>query len=226
MDSLIRGNGQLYTQASCLNLCVQQNVINICKCLPTSIEDSLLTRPEYTNLDFCENGDFEKMVCQFKIEKQQLDGSLNCDCPTPCNEIVYTKTLSSRTWPHDEYLRQFLMVKVCAKNLTSASDACKKYKENPKTFDGSSVVDNFLAVNIYFEDVNYEVITESAKYDEFQVLASVGGTLGLFVGASVLSFVEIIQVILEVFIYLCKRRVRKNEVQQIHLGGSVINEKA
>ncbi|XP_060068783.1 amiloride-sensitive sodium channel subunit alpha-like [Ylistrum balloti] len=215
-NSFVQDNGQLYSQTSCLNLCLQQNVIRKCKCLPSAIEGSTY-RPEYRQLSYCEFEDFKKMVCQFEMEKQQLEGSLNCDCPTLCNEIVYTKTLSSRTWPHDEYLRQFLMAKVCAKNLTSASSACEKYKENPNNFSASSVVDNFLAVNIFFEDVNYEVITESAKYDEFEVLASVGGTLGLFVGASVLSFVEIIQVMLEVGQYLFKRNRKGKTVPEQHI---------
>ncbi|XP_021340130.1 acid-sensing ion channel 1-like [Mizuhopecten yessoensis] len=107
------------------------------------------------------------------------------------------------------------MVKVCAKNLTSAVQACAEYKENAKNFSVESVIDNFLGVNIYFEDVNYEVITESAKYDEFQLLSNIGGTLGLFVGASVLSFVEIIQMLLEVVAYICKSRSKKNKVQEL-----------
>ncbi|XP_060072201.1 degenerin mec-10-like [Ylistrum balloti] len=210
-DSVLQDNGMVYSQTFCLNTCVNLNVIDQCECLPNTL-DYAFYKPEYDRLEYCESEDFEKMVCQFDIEKQQLDGTLNCDCPTPCSEVLYTKTLSSRTWPHDEYLRQFLMAKVCAKNMTSASEACEIYKKDSKNFITESVVDNFLAVNIYFEDVNYEVITESAKYDEFQVLASIGGNLGLFVGASVLSFVEVIHVVLEVGIYFLQSRVKKDEI--------------
>lgn len=60
-------------------------------------------------------------------------------------------------------------------------------------------------------------------FQEFEVLASVGGTLGLFVGASVLSFVEVIHIILEVCMFLFRIRVRKNEVQEI--GDDIPREK-
>ncbi|XP_069139292.1 amiloride-sensitive sodium channel subunit alpha-like [Argopecten irradians] len=71
---------------------------------------------------------------------------------------------------------------------------------------------NFLRVVVYYEDINYEVISESPLYDEFTFLSNIGGTLGLFLGASVISVVEIVQLLVETVIYV-KRRF--NHRQQI-----------
>ncbi|XP_072014353.1 uncharacterized protein [Amphiura filiformis] len=49
---------------------------------------------------------------------------------------------------------------------------------------------NILHVEIFFGDLKVEQITEQPSYELFQFVCDLGGALGLFFGASLLSFIE------------------------------------
>ena len=51
----------------------------------------------------------------------------------------------------------------------------------------------FLSFNIYYTDLSYMLIEEHPFWDVFLLFSSIGGNLGLFVGMSFLSFVEIFE---------------------------------
>ena len=54
-----------------------------------------------------------------------------------------------------------------------------------------------LAVRIYFDDLSYTLVSESPKTELVDMIANVGGLLGLFMGMSLLSFVEVIELFCE-----------------------------
>ncbi|XP_064640726.1 uncharacterized protein LOC135495761 [Lineus longissimus] len=56
--------------------------------------------------------------------------------------------------------------------------------------------DNFLSLVIYFQEMNYELIQQQEAYTIFALLSDIGGSMGLFVGGSVISIFEIIDVFL------------------------------
>lgn len=59
---------------------------------------------------------------------------------------------------------------------------------------------NMLAVKIFYEDLSYTYIEETPVWTELTLISSFGGQLGLFVGISLLSFVEIFELIIKVII--------------------------
>ncbi|KAK3592887.1 hypothetical protein CHS0354_004113 [Potamilus streckersoni] len=65
--------------------------------------------------------------------------------------------------------------------------------------------DNFLSVNIYYEDLNYKVFTEEPLYQIERFLADIGGASGLFIGASILSAMELFELIVEIFLHVWKK---------------------
>ena len=62
-----------------------------------------------------------------------------------------------------------------------------------------NAANSFVKVNIFYESMSYELSTESPKMDIVSMLASIGGNLGLFLGVSVFSLCEIVEVALEIF---------------------------
>ena len=60
--------------------------------------------------------------------------------------------------------------------------------------------DSVIKVNLYYDSLSYELSTESPKMNLVDLLASIGGNLGLFMGMSLMSFSEILEVILEIVI--------------------------
>ncbi|XP_061198273.1 uncharacterized protein LOC133206334 [Saccostrea echinata] len=58
-------------------------------------------------------------------------------------------------------------------------------------FDENVLKDNFLELNIFYRQLSYEEITQQEAYDIFALLCDIGGSLGLFIGASVMTLFEL-----------------------------------
>ncbi|XP_043910997.1 acid-sensing ion channel 2-like [Protopterus annectens] len=101
----------------------------------------------------------------------------NCLCRTPCNLTRYNKELS--------------MVKIPSK--TSAKYLEKKYNKSEKY-----ISDNILILDIFFEALNYETIEQKKAYEVAGLLGDIGGQMGLFIGASILTILELFDYIYEV----------------------------
>uniref|UniRef100_A0A8C7Z987 Acid sensing ion channel subunit 2 n=1 Tax=Oryzias sinensis TaxID=183150 RepID=A0A8C7Z987_9TELE len=96
--------------------------------------------------------------------------SNSCVCRTPCNMTRYNKELS--------------MVKIPSK--TSARYLQKKFNKSEKY-----ITDNILVLDIFFEALNYETIEQKKAYEVAGLLGDIGGQMGLFIGASILTILEL-----------------------------------
>jgi hypothetical protein len=59
--------------------------------------------------------------------------------------------------------------------------------------------ENLIRANVFYPRLEYTLIKQIEKMLPFDIVSSVGGTLGLFICISFFTFVEIIQVIFELF---------------------------
>ncbi len=59
--------------------------------------------------------------------------------------------------------------------------------------------DNITKLLLYIEELKFAEINEYPKITEADVVSNIGGTLGLFLGLSLLSFVEIFEIIILLF---------------------------
>eukprot|EP00058_Branchiostoma_floridae_P021721 XP_002607211.1 hypothetical protein BRAFLDRAFT_67991 [Branchiostoma floridae] len=64
---------------------------------------------------------------------------------------------------------------------------------------------NLLKLNIYYEALNYEQISESPGYEEESLLGDLGGQLGLWVGMSLLSAMEVVEIFADLFAIIFKK---------------------
>jgi amiloride-sensitive sodium channel subunit alpha/amiloride-sensitive sodium channel subunit gamma len=187
-----------YTVPLCRSICEIEKIKSRCMCKQLSYVD-LLNHGE--GIRVCStDGDFK---CIREVNYDMHVGNETCDCSSRCEERYFSKSTSSLQWPHDEYLQQVLLNDICNKrNRTDSSD------QICNTIDQKEVSSNFLAVVIYFEDLDYEVIIEEQLYNTLRFLSDIGGAMGLYIGASVLTYVELLQLALEVFL-LCKRKLTR-----------------
>ncbi|XP_006636282.1 acid-sensing ion channel 4-A [Lepisosteus oculatus] len=120
----------------------------------------------------------EKISCvDTALAVFQKNSDDTCLCETPCNLTRYGKELS--------------MVKIPSKG--SARYLSKKYNKTEEY-----IRDNFLVLDIFFEALNYETIEQKKAYDVAGLLGDIGGQMGLFIGASILTILEILDYIYEV----------------------------
>ncbi|RUS76492.1 hypothetical protein EGW08_015746 [Elysia chlorotica] len=144
------------------------------------------------NLKACQSA--EELRCALKIAVRFDENLDMCDCYRPCTETTFEKTVSSRNWPNPAYAT--LMASAAC---TSNSSVCATLPDKNQ-YD---LREEFVKLVIHYEDLNYEELTESADYELDQFLSDVGGTIGLWIGLSLLSLFEIIHLFTDVFLYIC-----------------------
>ena len=92
------------------------------------------------------------------------------NCPVECDRFEYVATTSYSKFPADSLAEQF----------------AQKYNVSTEILH-----QDFLSVSIYFETINTFVSETSSSYSVTAFLSDLGGQLGLFLGASVISMLEL-----------------------------------
>ncbi|XP_048196435.1 acid-sensing ion channel 3 [Perognathus longimembris pacificus] len=100
-----------------------------------------------------------------------------CACPNPCAATRYAKELS--------------MVRVPSR--AAARYLARKYNRS-ETY----IAENVLVLDIFFEALNYEMVEQTKAYEMSELLGDIGGQMGLFIGASLLTILEILDFLCEV----------------------------
>ena len=65
---------------------------------------------------------------------------------------------------------------------------------------------NFLQVDIFYKELNYEKITQQEAFELLSLFSEVGGFMGLLLGASVLTVCELLDYIAIVIMAMMKKR--------------------
>ncbi|KAL5005745.1 hypothetical protein ScPMuIL_016903 [Solemya velum] len=181
-----------YTRQACMVLCEQHTAITECGCYK-HVADEITRLIDRGGAAPCSTK--EDVVCL-----QRTLNSKACPCLYPCSEDSYVKATSTRQWPTAMYAG-FLEHVFCEEH----PGKCGNISENEDKFELSL---NLLKLVIYYEDLNYEIITETAAITVWQFLSDIGGAAGLWIGLSFLSCFEVIQFGVEIVDYLiwkCKR---------------------
>jgi len=100
-------------------------------------------------------------------------------CPLECDTIKYETSISFTKFSEKEFLALY-------------------------EINGS--VDNLVSIEIYYDNLEYTSISQLPKMNTFDLIASIGGNLGLFIGISFLSFAEIIEILGEIIIILLEKK--------------------
>ena len=98
-------------------------------------------------------------------------------CKRNCKESIYDVHLSSAMLPAQNSIEQF--INVTGINRTTVEDIRK----------------NIVMIKLYFISMHYEETTHKPSFDIETLFANIGGFLGLFVGASVMTVLEVIELI-------------------------------
>lgn len=90
------------------------------------------------------------------------------------------RLLFSGEWKHS----QCRCKKQCNEDIYSIfTEAAKTNKDSAK-------------VRVFFQDLTFDEVSEEIAYGMIALLCDIGGTLGLLLGASVLTFMEFLEVVI------------------------------
>ncbi|XP_073254651.1 epithelial sodium channel subunit gamma-like [Porites lutea] len=137
-------------------------------------------------------------TCLNDLVERFMNGALDCqsECPVLCSEVVFKPTTSMARWPSQGYKqRLFNLLK------KRGNDA---YAD--QLSDGADFLEeDFLQVRVFFERLNFQEVREQLSYKDVNLLADIGGQLGLWIGVSVLTCCEFLELALRLTQNLFKR---------------------
>lgn len=72
---------------------------------------------------------------------------------------------------------------------------------------------HFISFNIYYDQLVYQLIKEEPFWNAVLLLSNFGGSLGLFVGMSILTFVELIELAFQFVQFTVLDRLNRRKIK-------------
>ena len=193
---LISQSDYAYSQNLCFSECLQNYFIEKYNCtlyiFVSLFNVSLCEYDVYLNIIETDNAfknDFINEVCRPL-------------CPLECNQTLYKPTVSSYQLIGTQFLEKVLN----NSNLTSDFII--------RILDSTQIEKSLIQVSIFYESLSYILSEETPRMDMVSLLASIGGNLGLFLGVSVFSLYEMVEVALEIFFIQKDLKKSSNQIEQ------------
>ena len=205
-----------YSTVLCSMLCVSNYVYRKCGCTnPTQwntrgvvdpVTNQLIIAPLCAVKDPCYNNASIELVNSASLWDQYCS-----NCTESCSTIDFILTPSSVAAPSDI---MFALVKGFAQqsNITLPNNWPTDWKD--------IVRNNYVSVDIINELSLVETYTTSALLSGTDVLSNIGGLTGLWIGASFLSLMELVEMgyrLIRYHYYIFKQRRLNNEIIDIKL---------
>ena len=167
----------------------------------------IVINDEETDLTFFPDVEYSLSACKRNLLLEHVARSCSC---------LYATTTTPNTSSY-EHLRNCTLNDSCCifdqysatNSFSSCLSPCNfklfvtstSYSKFPKLagFTRSSNEEDILSINVFFEDLHRVRSVTSPSYSAVQLLADIGGQLGLFIGASVISLLEIVLLFLQLW---------------------------
>ncbi|KAK5641673.1 hypothetical protein RI129_010220 [Pyrocoelia pectoralis] len=154
-----------YTQGNCLSECLANYTLQQCGCLAFYM-------PTTTSTETCGLGSIE-CVKIAKNETYSEFGHGRCNCLPSCTSLSYDVETSQTRW---DWRKAFEVL-----NRAGLSEFLPDEK-------GS----HYSRINVYYKDLQFLSSERNELYGYVDFFSNVGGLLGLFIGLSVTSCIEIL----------------------------------
>lgn len=185
--------------ATCYVLKMSQN------CSAVDLESALLgSQQQHLNLTLATTK--KEAECIQAFDKSFNNGYVYCDCPVLCQSTSFVTTVSTADWPSRKEM-DLWRTKIGAEKFTSMN-----------------FTENYLALQIYYEDFSVLTTIHQPAYDSTQFFSDLGGQLGLWIGGSFFSLLEF-GVMLAELIYIIvfpnnKNKKNEKEISQVKVKDS------
>lgn len=135
-------------------------------------------------------------VSTFRDLNRDCDNYMKNETYRTCREGFKKKFLNSDV---DKYCSKFCPIECDFYYLTIRSWSSPRSINEIESYENNKN-ESYFSFNVYFERLGYTSISQSAKTNIQDLIANIGGTLGLFIGISFLSLIEIVEIIIQALI--------------------------
>jgi len=214
-----RQQGRRYRGITCQKMCLQSHVVAQCHCYDSSLPQ--LPNLTADRVKPCRRNDEFSDGCMFNATDDCLAALLalfdriqcarrtrdlvtrnttmmsECRCHPPCDEFLYDVSYSLSKWPASGYegdaaYMDIFYVEFFRERFanTSKNESIWDYFRDENRY---STLKDFARLNVYIADSNVVVTQETADYDPNQLVSDIGGQLGIWVGISVITLSEVVE---------------------------------
>jgi hypothetical protein len=135
------------------------------------------------------------------------DQCLNCDavfanygrsdmCPLECTSSSYELTFVNMDYPSIARINE----------LKKKKEITSKFM-NPSNVSNEDIASSVVKLKIYYDKMSYRLLKEVPKVSELSLISNIGGTMGLFLGISLLTLIEILEISIIVISSFLNRRL-------------------
>jgi amiloride-sensitive sodium channel subunit alpha len=175
--------GIKYSHRNCVLLCQQKIIIDRLGCYRLDL-------PRIFDAPPCLNQSIYNQLLVDYIDFSTSD--CNDLCPFECYSVTYELSVSYTDFPSYKYYNRYMRLdKPFFANVFKTENVTYEMFKN-----------SMASLFIYIDDNKSTQITESIATPVVQFIANLGGTLGLFVGTSVLSLMEIVELLIDLIFIL------------------------
>ncbi len=179
-----------YTLTNCQESCTAKEVSKTCRhnephrnhYLPKRLQMPIAKKPE----------DLECMLQTY--DKMNNIGHKFCHCNLPCREERFPSTVSYSQWPSP------------ASTLSMKGKIASALDVDESTITHDYMRQNFAKISVFYGDVSYTEIEEIPSFTLDQLISDVGGQMGIWIGASVFSILELFYLGMQALHYAYAKR--------------------
>lgn len=131
------------------------------------------------------------------------------ECPLECSSYTYAFSMSYNEFPTKNLIR---------KSLKTRPDYFQRvFGRDPVNITTDLFKASFLSAFIYFDEFTITEITEKPAIDLTTLIANLGGTIGLFLGFSLMSAVEMLELSVLFFYVFITNYYKRYKQNRIHV---------
>ncbi|XP_021540026.1 amiloride-sensitive sodium channel subunit delta [Neomonachus schauinslandi] len=168
-----------YTLQACLVSCFQQLMVETCSC-------GYYFYPLPSGAEYCSYARHLAWGhCFYRLYKDLGTHRLPCTsrCPRPCRESFYKLSAGTSRWPSSKAADWILAV--------LGKQRHRSLSQSP------GLRSNVAKVNTFYQELNYRTVDETPIYSVPQLLSATGSLWSLWFGSSVLSVLELLELLLD-----------------------------
>ncbi|XP_067016052.1 acid-sensing ion channel 3-like [Acropora muricata] len=198
-DSIFSRYNASYSEMVCEISCLSNRMHEKCGCVDYKIKYDKTQR-------VCNTSHHHVVKCIDEVLDDYATAVCTRNCRQKCREDTFKMTVSAARWPSEHY-----------------KDILRRNLQNRGLGNHSNDLHiNFLKLKVYYGELNYEAIDEELAYPFSHFFSDIGGIMGMWIGISALTCVEI----LELLAFLCcavwRNREGKQSVNEVRRGDSPV----
>ncbi|GFO11073.1 acid sensing ion channel 1 [Plakobranchus ocellatus] len=184
--------GFTYSLNACRKSCLQKHIRKKCQCCDVSFsypctEDSLrrsmgIIAREGDAIPICNTTDPQTTKCIREADEAFRDNKLGCikNCPPACEESSFSTTVSSVPFLTRDYRQISMRQRGLDQNVTQILKAGER---------------SLLKLEIFYDSLIVDKVVSQPAFTWNKLLSDIGGQLGLLLGFSILTAIEILELV-------------------------------